>query len=408
MSPGRRRIQTRTTWAVVVAWLAVYAVGLATADSLPAPEAAVVQLVVPALLLVLVSRLLLGWWWSLTDSRTSEADSPEVLLTAAVATLPEHRREWGRAMIGELAEVRGRSARWRFALSTARAALWTPPARGWPVIGPVAVVVAASVAVAGPAVGAAVPGLTVFAVAFTATVGAMVLLAVARARRLRLPAPGATILAMSGVAASIAVTVVLLRREPDAAEYFPPAAAVCFAIVLAGCLWVAVGSPRSLGTGTLAPHLGAVAGVAFAAWFLLVNRMGNVEPPVVLVLLIGITLAATPGAAFFVPAFVAGRVGRSLRSGVQAVVWTLVVGMPFTYAVWLPEGMRRHAIDGRSLDGEVIAPVGSNLSAALIFCLVIFPVIGLTLGLVGAVLGARNRAAPADDARAGQPAAGPA
>jgi hypothetical protein len=83
--------------------------------------------------------------------------------------------------------------------------------------------------------------------------------------------------------------------------------------------------------------------------------------------------------------------------------------MPSTYAVWLPEGMRRHAIDGRSLDGEVIAPVGANLSTALIFCLVIFPMLGLTFGLVGAVLGARNRAAPAGEpSPAGQPATGPA
>jgi hypothetical protein len=296
-------------------------------------------------------------------------------------------------MVGELAEVRGRSARWGFALSTARAALWTPPARGWPVLGPVTVVIVASVAAAGPAVGAAVPGLAVFAVAFTALLGAMVLLAVAHARRPRLPAPGATLVAISGVAASIAVTVVLLRREPAAADYLPWGAAVCFAAVLAGCLWIALAAPRALGTGLLAPHLGVVGGIVFAAWFLLVNRLDGAEPPVVVVLLVGIVLAAAPGAVFFVPAFVAGRAG-SLRAGVQAVVWTTIVGMPFTYAVWLPEGMRRHAIDGRSLDGEVIQPVGANLTEALIFCLAIFPVLGLTFGLLGAVLGARARGAP--------------
>ena len=63
-------------------------------------------------------------------SRTSTLDSPGRLLAAAVAALPVRRRDWGRAMIAELAEVHGPSARWRFALSCARATLWLPPAGG--------------------------------------------------------------------------------------------------------------------------------------------------------------------------------------------------------------------------------------------------------------------------------------
>ncbi|HEV8571164.1 MAG TPA: hypothetical protein VGQ92_29410 [Actinoplanes sp.] len=87
--------------------------------------------------------------------------------------------------------------------------------------------------------------------------------------------------------------------------------------------------------------------------------------------------------------------GQSLRSGLQAAVWTVTAIMPLTYALWLPEALRRHAIDGRSLDGEVVAPVGVNLADALVFCLGIFPVLGLTLGVIGAALGAR-RAVPND------------
>jgi hypothetical protein len=66
----------------------------------------------------------------------------------------------------------------------------------------------------------------------------MVVLAVARSRwpRLRLPVPAPTVLVTGGVAASIAVTVIFLRREAAAAEYLPPAAAVHLAAVLAGCL----------------------------------------------------------------------------------------------------------------------------------------------------------------------------
>jgi hypothetical protein len=67
--------------------------------------------------------------------------------------------------------------------------------------------------------------------------------------------------------------------------------------------------------------------------------------------------------------------------------------------IWLPEGLRRHAIDGRLLvDGEVVAPVGVNLADALVFRLGILPVLGLTLAVLGAALGARttHRAVPND------------
>jgi hypothetical protein len=96
-----------------------------------------------------------------------------------------------------------------------------------------------------------------------------------------------------------------------------------------------------------------------------------------------------PLAVFFVPAFAAGRAGRSFRSGLQAAVWTVAAVVPLTYAIWLPEGLRRHAVDGAPLvgDGELVAPVGMNLADALVFCLGIFPLLGLTLAVIGAGLG---------------------
>jgi hypothetical protein len=396
----RRGLATVTTGVVGVAWVAFYAAAVANADQLPGPVTAVVQLVVPPLLWVallqigsaveLAARLVLRHWRSWAGSGASAVDPPGRLLAGAVAALPERRREWGMAMIAELAEVQGRWARWRFALSCARATLWLPPAGGWPVLAVVTGAVVASVAAVGPAVGAAVPGLTVFAVTFTGLVGAMLVLAVARSRRPRLPVPVPTVLVTGAVAASIAATVIFLRREPAAAQYLPPAAAVYLAAVLAGCLWVAVASPGWLGANRLAPHLGAAAAVVFAAWFLLTNRLDGTQPPFPLVLLLGLVFAFAPFAVFFVPAFAAGKAGRSLRSGLPAAVWTVTAAMPLTYALWLPEALRRHAIDGRTLDGELVAPVGVNLDAAVVFCLGIFPVFGLTLGLVGAVLGARR------------------
>lgn len=396
----RRRFATVITWVVVVTWVVIYSVALASADQPPGPVTAVVQLVVPPLLWVallqigsaakLAARLVLRHRRSGTGSRTCATDPPGRALAAAAAALPEHRREWGSAMLAELAEIRGRSARWRFALSSVRATLWLPPAGGWPVLTLVTGAVVASVATVGPAVGTAVPGLTVFAVSFTGLVGAMVVLAVARSRRLRLPVPVPTVLVTGGVAASIAATVIFLRREPAAAEYLPPPVAVYLAAVLAGCLWVAVASPRWLGTSRLAPHLGAAAAVVFAAWSLLTFGTDGTRPPYPLMLLFGLVLAVAPFVIFFVPAFAAGRAGRSLRPGLQAAGWTVTAMMPLTYALWLTGALRRHAIDGRTLDGELVAPVGVNLSDAIVFCLGMSPVFGLMLGVVGAALGARR------------------
>jgi hypothetical protein len=190
--------------------------------------------------------LLVHHWWSRNGVHLAATDPPGRLLAAVVATLPEHRHQWGAAMTAELAEVQGRQARWRFALSTARAAVWTPRPSGRPVLALVTGMVATLVAAAGPAVGAVVPGLGVFAVSFVGLVGALVVLAVARSRPLRLPVPAPTLLVAGGVAAAITLTVIFLRRDPTAANYLPPAGAVFLAAILAGCVWIAVATPRSL------------------------------------------------------------------------------------------------------------------------------------------------------------------
>jgi hypothetical protein len=61
---------------------------------------------------VTAALVLVDHWWSRTGIRLSAMDPPGRLLAAAVATLPDHRREWGMAMHAELAEVQGRSARY--------------------------------------------------------------------------------------------------------------------------------------------------------------------------------------------------------------------------------------------------------------------------------------------------------
>jgi hypothetical protein len=56
------------------------------------------------LLWVVAARLVLRRWWSGPGSRMAGMELPGWLLAVAVAALPERRREWGRAMLAELAE----------------------------------------------------------------------------------------------------------------------------------------------------------------------------------------------------------------------------------------------------------------------------------------------------------------
>jgi hypothetical protein len=59
-------------------------------------------------------------------------DAAASVLAWAVGAMPRARKEWGIAMLSELAAVPGGVARWRFALSCARAVLFLPGAETAP------------------------------------------------------------------------------------------------------------------------------------------------------------------------------------------------------------------------------------------------------------------------------------
>src|SRR5206468_7596663 len=90
------------------------------------------------------------------------SDAPARIVAVAAGLLPEHRRDWGRAMAAELAQIHGHGRRWRFAAGAVRVALLPPPRRRNRVL---AVALAGLAAAAGATVVAAseVPGLSVFA-----------------------------------------------------------------------------------------------------------------------------------------------------------------------------------------------------------------------------------------------------
>ena len=74
--------------------------------------------------------------WRRRAALDAQLDAPARVLAAAVATLPEVRRDREAAMMAELSSVTDSTSRWRFAASSARAALFPPaggrrPATGW-------------------------------------------------------------------------------------------------------------------------------------------------------------------------------------------------------------------------------------------------------------------------------------
>ena len=57
-------------------------------------------------------------------------DLPRELLTFVVRRMPADRRDWGAAMLAELAQLQNPSTRWRFALGCAQVALFPPQPGG--------------------------------------------------------------------------------------------------------------------------------------------------------------------------------------------------------------------------------------------------------------------------------------
>jgi len=397
MNRVRRAYEFAAVTAVVAAFAAGYLTVVTSAPPSESPASywtTALALAVPMSLWILAALLVVGFWWERAGPRLSTLDPPARLLATAVATLPEHRRDWGAAMTAELGEVQGRAARWGFALSGARAAVRLPHPAGWPALAVAAGLAAAVVAAAGWGAGAAVPGLGSFTAVFVGILGALVVLAVARSRRprlpvlvlvVKLPVPAVTVLVTAGVAASLAVTVTTVHldlREPASARIPSLGGGVLLATVLAICLWVAVAPPRWLVTERLPAHLGVAGALAYAGFFLFLVRWPG---PADGLYLLGVWLA--PVAAFAATGFVAGAVRRSFNSGVRAGVWTTVAVLPIGFAVLLFEGLRRYSIERTVLGADAGVRVGATLSDAIGTVLLV-PLIGFPFAVIGAAFGA--------------------
>jgi hypothetical protein len=343
---------------------------------------------------MLAAWLLWRAWWRQAGSRLSGMDGPAWLLAAARAVLPADRRQWGAAMAAELAQVEGGTARWRFAAGCAGAAVVPGGNRvAVPVAGALAV---AAIAAATLVTGAALPAGRVFALAFVGLLGGLATLAVARSRRIGWTAPGPALtgLALAGVTACLAFTIYYLAEHPSydrvghaVAVSLPPVTAVVLAAALAGCLGLALRPPRWLLPDRKARWFGIAMAVALVGGFLLDARL--VQPGLdpgshgmMEYLLNGPLLVILPGSAL------AAVVGRSLRSGLWACAWAVVLAAPLLITAWLAEALHWDRVGrGAVLDGAGPMGVGANLGDAVWWPLLFLALWALPLGILGAAAG---------------------
>jgi hypothetical protein len=340
-------------------------------------------------LLVLVGTpwvIAAGLWWEARPARERKpaSDGPGRLLALAVATLPEHRGDWGTAMTAELDYLRNPTQRWWFALGGLRVALFPPRANRRLTLGTAA---AAIVVAAGAqlVVGRAQPGMRVFALTFVAVVGAVTTLAVARSGQLRLGRAGAALTALvpAAVGGAIGMAVYFLRAHPSADRAAGPGSEALLALVLSVLVGLVLAPPRALVPRRLAAGFGIGGGLALGLFLgadTLLTDGGDAGE--LTVMIFGPMLVAAACGAL------AAAFGRSFHSGVQAAVWTVVVGAPVSFIVGIPAAI--YAFDaerGLLFDGEGGVPIGTNLPDLTLYVVWIL-LAGPPYGVIGAALGA--------------------
>jgi hypothetical protein len=269
--------------------------------------------------------------WRHRAALDAQPDGPARLLAAAVATLPEARLDWGAAMMAELSSITGSSARWGFATSSARAAIFAPiGGRRRP---------------AGGRLGGAV--------------------------------------AVLGVISCAAAVGYLSLAYPGTFEVRSALFTAVLMVFLAVCLWLSLLAPPILTSSGLATRVGLFFGIGSGLGLLLFSHSSAVEPGAM-----GFILPAQFVLFVLVPMAVAGITG-SLRAAVQAIVAGFVFSGVTMFPVYIFESIRRYnSGGGLYLDGDALSGtnIGTNLGDAVSWLLLVVPCLMIPLGIVSAAL----------------------
>lgn len=338
-------------------------------------------------------------------------DRARSLLTLAVRRLPPDRRDWGQAMLAELDQVQGRTARWRFTLGCVRVALAPPRAQP-----PPGLVVRAAIVVGAAGVGLGIylvsPALHLFAMLLAVLLAgcAWMALLVSGTAVAALAGPGRILRAvlLTGVAGSVGVVLYGVVRYPGAVGDPRDPVLILLSVILAATLtgytWMALVPPRATTSHlVVVRRYGLVGGLAVGG----LPVVGSVAAefgygkPVAGWSWLAVAVAAVAGA-------LAGRSSGDARAGLQAGLWTglvgalilFVVGMSATYAAaaagrLIPtDAYTIRAFQHSGLPDLTTYMVGDNLGGSIILLLWI-PVLSVTVGALGGALGAsRPRRTP--------------
>jgi hypothetical protein len=261
----------------------------------------------------------------------------------------------------------------------------------------------AALAATGLAAGAVLSAGRVFALTFVGLVGGLATLTVARSDRAGRAGPGPVVagLGLAGVAGCLGFTIWYVAKypltphgfPPTSSAILPPVTAVVLAVVLAGCLGLALRPPRWLLPDRRARRFGVgmalvlVAGFVLTSWLRL--RGGQQDAGVWGYLLFAAPLVVLAGSA--------AAAGRSFRTGIAACAWATVLGGLLIVVAWLAEapGWYRQ-VGGLLLDGDQGGGIGTNLGDAIWWTLWALALWALPLGVLGAAAGsarARRRRA---------------
>jgi len=201
----------------------------------------------PILALLAVLLIATSTW-----RRRTGADSPQRIVTTAANLMPPARRDWGQAMIAELAQINGPTRRWRFSAGVVRVVVFSPPARRRQVL--VVAITSVLVAAAGTATAVwQVPSVAVFVAVFCPLLGAYATVSVARRRQPHRSTPPTivAVTAVVGLAATV-ITVIQVAVDHPAAtiDHSHKVVTILFALILTVYLPWQPAARRSAPTST--------------------------------------------------------------------------------------------------------------------------------------------------------------
>jgi hypothetical protein len=347
-----------------------------------------------ALLLAVLAVAGLVW---LLRRRRGGGDGAAWITAAAASWLPAHRRDWGRAMAAELAQVHGRATRWRFTAGVLRVVL-VPPPRHRSRVAVVACAGLMTTAAATVAAAREIPTMSVFAAVLGLLLCGYATVVTSRSQWLRPAAPRviAGAAALAGVAAAVAAVARIAVAHPAATTDRTHVFSVLFALTLAGYLAVALGPGRPGGRpGT-------------ALWWALGGALASAA---IWTAIVVATPAAAGPAAFASPAVAvvtlvtsagAAAATRSATAGARAGALAVILGALARFTATLTATLQLHhytlggaasaaAYARSSYPGVASYVLSDAVGGSILGGLVLFPVMFLGIALLGAVAGARLR-----------------